>query len=151
MIVIGADVHKSTHALGLSIGCGPLCAAILIGQTAGAERFRTDAHFARVAGVAPIPVSSGRQDRHRLDRGGNRQLNRALHIIAITRGRIDPETRAYSPARKPRARAGSRRCAASSDISHATNTASSVRRLLTPTHPPGFISGGAPTRLACPT
>jgi transposase len=76
-------------------GCGPLCAAILIGQTAGAERFASDAHFARIAGVAPIPVSSGRHDRHRLDRGGNRQLNRALHIIAITRGRIDPATRAY--------------------------------------------------------
>lgn len=76
-------------------GCGPLTAAILIGQTAGAERFASDAHFARIAGVAPIPVSSGRHDRHRLDRGGNRQLNRALHIIAITRGRIDPVTRAY--------------------------------------------------------
>ncbi len=76
-------------------GCGPLTAAILIGQTAGAERFASDAHFARVAGVAPIAVSSGRHDRHRLDRGGNRQLNRALHIIAITRGRIDPQTRAY--------------------------------------------------------
>jgi transposase len=76
-------------------GCGPLTAAILIGQTAGAERFKSDAHFARLAGVAPIPVSSGRHDRHRLDRGGNRQINRALHIIAITRGRLDPETRAY--------------------------------------------------------
>jgi transposase len=76
-------------------GCGPLCAAILIGQTAGAQRFPSDAHFARTAGVAPIPVSSGRHERHRLDRGGNRQLNRALHVIAITRGRIDPETRAY--------------------------------------------------------
>ena len=40
-------------------------------------------------------MSSGRYDRHRLHRGGNRQLNRALHVIAITRGRIDPETRAY--------------------------------------------------------
>jgi transposase len=76
-------------------GCGPLCAAILIGQTAGAERFASDAHFARMAGVAPIPASSGRRDRHRLHRGGNRQLNRALHVIAITRGRIDPQTRAY--------------------------------------------------------
>jgi transposase len=76
-------------------GCGPLTAAILIGQTAGAERFASDAHFARIAGVAPIPVSSGRQDRHRLDRGGNRQRNRALHIIAITRGRLDPATRIY--------------------------------------------------------
>jgi transposase len=76
-------------------GCGPLTAAILIGQTAGAERFASDAHFARMAGVAPIPASSGRHDRHRLHRGGNRQLNRALHVIAITRGRLDPATRAY--------------------------------------------------------
>ena len=76
-------------------GCGPLTAAILIGQTAGAERFKSDALFARLAGVAPVPVSSGRHDRHRLDRGGNRQINRALHVIAITRGRLDPETRAY--------------------------------------------------------
>jgi len=76
-------------------GLGVLTAATLIGRTAGAERFPTDAHFARQAGVAPVPVSSGRTDRHRLDRGGDRQLNRALHVIAITRARIDPETRAY--------------------------------------------------------
>jgi transposase len=76
-------------------GCGTLTAATLIARTAGAERFPTDAHFARQAGVAPIPVSSGRKDRHRLHRGGDRQLNRALHVIAITRARIDPQTRAY--------------------------------------------------------
>ena len=76
-------------------GLGVLTAATLIGRTAGAERFPTDAHFARQAGVAPIPVSSGRRDRHRLDRGGDRQLNRALHVIAITRARIDPQTRTY--------------------------------------------------------
>ena len=76
-------------------GVGVLTAATLIGRTAGAERFPTDAHFARQAGVAPVPVSSGRTDRHRLDRGGDRQLNRALHVIAITRARIDPQTRAY--------------------------------------------------------
>lgn len=61
-------------------GCGPLTAAILIGQTAGAERSPTDAHFARMAGVAPIPASSGKHERHRLDRGGNRRINRALHV-----------------------------------------------------------------------
>ena len=72
-----------------------LTAATLIARTAGAERFPTDAHFARQAGVAPIPVSSGRRDRHRLHRGGDRQLNRALHVMAITRARIDPQTRAY--------------------------------------------------------
>ena len=76
-------------------GCGPLSAATLIGHTAGAERFASDAQFARMAGVAPIPASSGKNQRHRLHRGGDRQLNHALHVIAITRARIDPETRAY--------------------------------------------------------
>jgi len=76
-------------------GCGPLTAALLIGRTAGAQRFKTDASFARQAGVAPIPCSSGQQDRYRLNRGGDRQLNRALHTIAITRARHDPATKAY--------------------------------------------------------
>jgi transposase len=75
-------------------GCGPLCAAILIGQTAGAERFATDAHFARVAGVAPIPVSSGRHDRHRLDRGGNRQLNARC---TSSRSHADGSTLRHAP------------------------------------------------------
>jgi transposase len=77
------------------LGCGALTAAILIGRTAGAERFRSEAHFARQAGVAPIPASSGERQRHRLHRGGDRQLNRALHTIALTRARFDPATRAY--------------------------------------------------------
>jgi transposase len=76
-------------------GCGPLTASILIGRTAGAERFRSDASFARQAGVAPIQCSSGQRNRHRLHRGGDRQLNHALHIIAITRSRYDPATKAY--------------------------------------------------------
>ncbi len=74
-------------------GCGALTAAILIGRTAGAERFKTDAHFARHAGVAPIACSSGQTIRHRLHRGGDRQLNHALHIIAVTRARRDPATK----------------------------------------------------------
>ena len=56
-------------------GFGPLTAAKLVGEIAGAERFATDAKLARAAGVAPIPVSSGKTNRHRLDRGGNRQIN----------------------------------------------------------------------------
>jgi transposase len=76
-------------------GCGPLTAAKLIGEIAGADRFSTDAKLARAAGVAPVPVSSGRRDRHRLDRGGNRQLNLALHRLAVNRARHDPETAAY--------------------------------------------------------
>jgi transposase len=77
------------------IGCGPLTAAKLIGELAGAERFATDAQLARTAGVAPIPASSGRRDRHRLDRGGNRQLNLALHRLAVNKGRLCPQTAAY--------------------------------------------------------
>jgi transposase len=76
-------------------GCGPLTAAKLIGEIAGVERFSTDAKLARTASVAPLPVSSGRRDRHRLDRGGNRQLNLALHRFAINRARHDPTTAAY--------------------------------------------------------
>src|SRR5919108_3164789 len=66
-------------------GCGALTAATMIGRTAGAERFATDARFARQTGTAPIPASSGNRKRHRLHRGGDRQLNHALHTIAITR------------------------------------------------------------------
>src|SRR3954453_3295790 len=55
-------------------GWGPLTAAKLVGEIAGAERFTSDAKLARAAGIAPIPASSGRTDRHRLDRGGNRQI-----------------------------------------------------------------------------
>ena len=76
-------------------GCGVLTAAKIIAETAGAQRFATDAQFARIAGVAPIPASSGRTDRWRLDRGGNRQLNLALHRLAVNAGRHDPGTAAY--------------------------------------------------------
>jgi transposase len=76
-------------------GFGPLTAAKLIGEIAGAARFATDAKLARAAGLAPIPVSSGRTDRHRLDRGGNRQINAALHRVAVTRARCHPETQTY--------------------------------------------------------
>jgi transposase len=76
-------------------GCGPLTAAKLVGEIAGADRFSSDAKLARAAGVAPIPASSGRRDRHRLDRGGNRQLNLALHRMAVNRAKHDPDTAAY--------------------------------------------------------
>jgi transposase len=68
-------------------GCGPLSAAKLVAETAGVSRFRSRAAFANHNGSAPIPVSSGNTVRHRLNRGGNRQLNAALHRIAITQMR----------------------------------------------------------------
>jgi transposase len=64
-------------------------------EVAGVERFATDAKLARTAAAAPIPASPGRTDRHRLDRGGNRQLNRAPHRLAVASARLDPETAAY--------------------------------------------------------
>jgi transposase len=76
-------------------GCGVLTAAKLIGEIAGADRFASHAKLARAAGVAPIPVQSGRSDRHRLDYGGNRQLNCAFHRLAVNRARLDPATASY--------------------------------------------------------
>ena len=76
-------------------GFGPLTAAKLVGEIAGIERFATDAKLARAAGLAPIPISSGKTNRHRLDRGGNRQVNAAIHRVAVTRARCHPETRDY--------------------------------------------------------
>jgi transposase len=76
-------------------GCGALTAAILIGHTAGNEQFRSEAAFGRQTGTAPIPCSSGNRTQHRLNRGGDRQLNHALHIIAVTRAQHDPATKQY--------------------------------------------------------
>jgi transposase len=76
-------------------GCGTLTAALLIGRTPGAQQFRSDGCFARQSGTAPIPCSTGQRTQHRLDPGGDRQVNRALHTIAITRAHHDPVTREY--------------------------------------------------------
>jgi transposase len=88
-------VHDYAPRLVAERGCGPLTAAKLIGEIAGADRFSSDAKLARSAGSAPIPASSGNTTRHRLDRGGNRQLNCALHRLAVNKGLWDPESAAY--------------------------------------------------------
>jgi transposase len=81
-------------------GFGPLTAAKLVGEIAGAQRFATAAKLARAAGVAPIPASSGNTQRHRLDQGGNRQINAALHRVIVTRARCHPQTRDYIERRR---------------------------------------------------
>ncbi len=81
-------------------GFGPLIAAKLVGEIAGAQRFATSAKLARAAGVARIPASSGNTQRHRLDRGGNRQINAALHRVIVTRARCHPPTRDYIERRR---------------------------------------------------
>jgi transposase len=83
-------------------GCGVLTAAKILGETANPTRFRSEACFAMHAGVAPIPASSGRTNRHRLARGGNRQLNAALHRIAVTQIRLDGLGHAYYQRRRAR-------------------------------------------------
>jgi len=90
-----ARTEQSAPRLLTLPGCGPLSAAKLLGELGPIERFDTDAQLARHAGVAPLEASSGKHQRHRLDRGGNRQLNCALHRIAITQARVHPPARAY--------------------------------------------------------
>jgi transposase len=77
------------------VGCGPLSAAKIVAETAGIGRFRSRAAFAAHNGTAPIPVWSGNLVRHRLNRGGNRQLNAALHRIAVTQLRCPGPGQAY--------------------------------------------------------
>ena len=76
-------------------GFGPLTAAKLVGEIAGAGRFATDAKLRARGRRGSIPVSSGKTTRHRLDRGGIRQINATIHRIAVTRLRCHPETRDY--------------------------------------------------------
>jgi len=81
-------------------GVGPINAATVLAAWSHPGRCRNDAAFAMLAGAAPIPASSGKTVRYRLNRSGNRQLNRALHNIALSRLRYDPTTRTYADTRR---------------------------------------------------
>jgi transposase len=82
-----------------AFGVGPVSAAQLLVSWSHAGRFRSEAAFAALAGASPIPACSGQVVRHRLNRSGDRQLNQALHTIALVRLRDDPQTRAYAARR----------------------------------------------------
>jgi transposase len=93
---ITASLDEAAPASLLGIcGVGPLVAAKILGEVRDVRRFSSPAAFAAYAGTAPVPASSGTVIRHRLHRGGNRQLNRALHTIALTQARRDPRARAF--------------------------------------------------------
>ncbi|MFF9778943.1 IS110 family transposase [Streptomyces sp. NPDC013978] len=77
------------------LGVGPITAAQILVSWSHEGRFRSEAAFASFAGVAPIPASSGLTNKHRLNRGGDRQLNRAMHTITLIRMRLDPATKTY--------------------------------------------------------
>ena len=81
-------------------GVGPIVAATVLCAWSHPGRFRCEGAFASLAGVSPIPASSGMTVRHRLNRRGDRQLNRALHVVVISRMQRDPETRAYVDRRR---------------------------------------------------
>ena len=95
-------------------GAGPLVTAKLLGEIGDIGRFRSADAFAALAGVAPIPASSGQTSRMQLNRGGNRQLNRALHVIALAQARHHPPRRRTSSANAPKARPTERHSALSS-------------------------------------
>jgi transposase len=80
-------------------GVGPITAAQLLVSWSHSGRFRSEAAFAALAGTNPIPASSGQVTRHRLNRGGDRQLNCALHTVVLVRLRDDPETKTYAARR----------------------------------------------------
>jgi transposase len=81
-------------------GVGPDVAATLLITVGGnPERMRTERSFAALCGVSPIPASSGKTNRHRLNRGGDRQANAAIHVVALSRLRSDSRTRAYAARR----------------------------------------------------
>lgn len=103
---LSADIYRVTkeieaklEELGTTLtsltGVGPATAARILGEVGDVRRIRSKAAFAQMTGTAPLPASSGKTTRHRLNRGGNRKLNRALHLIAINRCRLDPETKVY--------------------------------------------------------
>ena len=81
-------------------GVGPIVAATVLTTWSHPGRCRDDAAFAMLAGAAPIPASSGKTVRYRLNRSGDRQLNQALYTVALTRLRTDPATRAYAQRRR---------------------------------------------------
>lgn len=87
---LAATVAEHGSTLTTLDGIGPVVAGRLLGRTRRASRFPSASAFANYAGVAPIEVASGDRARHRLPRGGDRQLNLALHIIALTQVRPGP-------------------------------------------------------------
>ena len=98
------EIAQSVRALGSGlprlVGISYLSAARIIGEVGDVGRITTKARFARMNGTAPIPASSGQTQRHRLNKGGNRRLNHAIHMMALTQARIDPRARAYIERRR---------------------------------------------------
>jgi transposase len=102
------DLRDLVRASGSSLtqlaGVGELIAARVIGEVGDVDRIPSKARFARMNGTAPIPASTGQTNRHPLNKGGNRRLNHALHMMAPTQARMDPRARAYVERRRAEGR-----------------------------------------------
>lgn len=109
-------------------GFGPVTAAICLTVWSHQDRVHSEAAFASLAGVNPIPASSGNTVRHRLNRGGDRQLNKALYIVAVTRMTHDEETRTYVKSAKQKDVPPRKSADASNATSHARYTDSSTHK-----------------------
>jgi hypothetical protein len=103
---LSREVAEAEHALAALVaetapqlleecGVGPVCAAQLLVSSGEPSRMRSEASFAALAGTSPVDASSGKQQRHRLNGGGDRQLNRALHVITLQRIPHHPQTSRY--------------------------------------------------------
>lgn len=101
---IAQSVQASGSGLPRLVGLSCLSAARIIGEVGDIGRIPSKARFARMNGTAPIPASSGQTQRHRLNKGGNRRLNHALHMMALTQARMDPRARAYVERRRAEGR-----------------------------------------------
>jgi transposase len=129
--------HPAGPALLAEPGVGPVVAAQLLVSWSHRGRVRSEAAFAALSGTAPLEASSGQRTRHRLNRGGDRDLNRALHTVAITRMRCHPETRAYHAKRTAQGKTPSR---------HPTLSQASPRPPALPTNPSRHTSTADPSR-----
>jgi len=93
-------VEQSRTGLIDITGVGALVAARILAEVGDVQRIASESRFAALNGTAPVPASSGTIQRHRLNRGGNRRLNRALHTIAVIQAHLDPRARAYLQRRR---------------------------------------------------
>jgi transposase len=109
-------------------GVGPVCGAQLLVSSGDPSRMKNEASFAALAGTSPVDASSGKQQRHRLNRGGDRQLNWALHVIALQRIRHHDQTSAYYQRLLAAGKTTREAVAASNARSPATSTADCPRR-----------------------
>ena len=129
-------VRPLAPALLAVCGCATITAAKIVGETAEVRRFRSRHAYARHNGTAPLPVWSGNRERHRRSRAGNRQLNAAIHRVAIPQAPYHPDARVFLERRRapatprPSRSAHSSVDAPTSSIGHCSSTPSSTQRHL---------------------